>query len=184
QVYTGELDDSDTKGGTPEVLMNQRLEKGRERLDQAMETLALLVEPVPPPKGELEHIHHFCGNAELPEDLNAHEPQRVALYKATAGLVRAFAHIADELEAAGYTTGEVGRIKRDLDRYLKLRETIRYAAGETIDLKAYEADMRHLLDTYIDASEPRKISPFDDMPLLELLARTGLDEVIAHLPEG
>ncbi|EQD69081.1 hypothetical protein B1A_07040, partial [mine drainage metagenome] len=27
---------------------------------------------------------------------------------------------------------------------------IRMASGETLDLKAYEADMRHLIDTYIE----------------------------------
>ena len=40
---------------------------------------------------------------------------------------------------------------------MKLREIIRKASGETINLKAYEADMRHLLDTYIEADQPRKI---------------------------
>ena len=53
-------------------------------------------------------------------------------------------------------------------------EVIRKASGETIDLKAYEADMRHLLDTYIQADEPRKISPFDDMTLLELIVQSGI----------
>ena len=33
------------------------------------------------------------------------------------------------------------------DKIVKLREIIRKASGETIDLKAYEADMRHLIDT-------------------------------------
>ncbi len=39
--------------------------------------------------------------------------------------------------------------------------------------------MRHLLDTYIEADEPRKISPFDDMGLLELIVKTGIAEAIA-----
>ena len=184
QVYTSELDDSDTPGAQPEILMKDRLAKGRERLDQALEAIALHVEPVQPPKGELEHIHYFCGNTELPDDLKERELLRAGLYKASVTLVRAYANIADELEAAGYSATDIARIKKDLDRYLKVREIIRNAAGETIDLKSYEADMRHLLDTYIDASEPRIISPFDDMPLLELLEKTGLDKVIAHLPEG
>jgi type I restriction enzyme R subunit len=77
-----------------------------------VEALALLCEPVEPPKGELEHIHYFCGNTEIPTDLQAREPQRVALYKAVAALVRAYANIADELEAAGYTPdAEIERIK-------------------------------------------------------------------------
>jgi type I restriction enzyme R subunit len=38
--------------------------------------------------------------------------------------------------------------------------------------------MRHLIDTYIEADEPRKISPFDDMPLLELIVKTGIADAI------
>ena len=87
--------------------MQDRLKKGRERLDTALETLALLCEPVEPPRGELEHIHYFCGNTEIATDLQEREPQRAALYKATASLVRAYANIADELEAAGYGGADI-----------------------------------------------------------------------------
>ena len=182
-VYASELDRS-SGGADPEVLLQDRLKKGRERLDNALEGIAMLCEPVEPPKGELEHIHYFCGNTENPDDLKEHEPQRDALYKATVALVRAFANIADELEAAGYSQLEIGRIKQAIDRYLKLRETIRNASAENLDLKAYEADMRHLLDTYIEASEPRKISPFDKMSLLDLIVKTGIAEAINRMPEG
>jgi type I restriction enzyme R subunit len=182
-VYTSELDHS-AGGADPEILLQDRLTKGRERLDNALEAVALLCEPVEPPKGELEHIHYFCGNTEIPEELVEREPQRVALYKATVALVRAYANIADELEAAGYSAAEIKRIKQDIDRYLKLREIIRKASGETIDLKAYEADMRHLIDTYIEADEPRKISPFDDMTLLELIVKSGIADAINSLPGG
>ena len=65
-VYTSELDHS-AGGADPEVLLQDRLKKGRERLDNALEALALLCEPVEPPKGELEHIHYFCGNTEIPD---------------------------------------------------------------------------------------------------------------------
>ena len=83
-VYTSELDHS-AGGADPEVLLQDRLKKGKERLDNAIEALALLCEPVEPPKGELEHIHYFCGNTEIPTDLKEREPQRAALYKATVG---------------------------------------------------------------------------------------------------
>lgn len=176
-VYTSELDHS-AGGVAPEVLLQDRLKKGKERLDYALEAVTLLCEPVEPPKGELEHIHYFCGNTEIPSDLKEREPQRVALYKATVALVRAYANIADELEAAGYAPADVKRINGKLDEALKLREIIRKASGESLDLKAYEADMRHLIDTYIEADEPRKISPFDDMPLLELIVTTGIANAI------
>jgi type I restriction enzyme, R subunit len=177
-VYTSELDHS-AGGPDPEVLLQDRLAKGKERLDNALETLALLCEPVEPPKGELEHIHYFCGNTEIPADLQEREPQRAALYKATAVLVRSYANIADELEPAGYSAADISRIKEQVNHYLDVREIIRRASGETLDLKAYEADMRHLIDTYIEADEPRKISPFDNMSLLELIVKTGIANAIA-----
>ena len=184
QVYTSELDHSDTKGADPEVLMNQRLTKGRERLDNALEAIALLCEPVQPPKDDLAHIHYFCGNTEIPTDLKEREPQRAALYKGAVALVRAYANIADEMAPAGYSEADISRIKNQLDHYLKLREVIRQASGESLDLKAYEADMRHLIDTYIEASEPRKISPFGNMPLLELIVKSGIANAISSLPGG
>src|ERR1035441_8978243 len=78
----------------------------------------------------------FCGNTEIPDDLKEREPQRAALYKATAALVRAFANIAGELEAAGYTQPKIGRIKQAIDRHVKLREIIRNASGESLDRHA------------------------------------------------
>src|SRR6185312_943476 len=94
-------------------------------------------------------------------------------------LVRAYANIADELEAAGYGEADSARIKGQLDHYLTVREVVRKASNEALDLKPYEADMRHLIDTYIEADEPRKISPFDGMGLLELIAKTGLANAVA-----
>jgi type I restriction enzyme R subunit len=177
-VYTSELDHS-AGGVEPEIMLQDRLTKGRERLDNGLEAIALLCEPVQPPKGELEHIHYFCGNTEIPSDLQGREPQRAALYKATVALLRAYANIADELEAAGYSSADIARIKQQLDHYLNVREIVRKASGESLDLKAYEADMRHLIDTYIEADEPRKISPFDNMSLLDLIVKTGIANAIA-----
>jgi type I restriction enzyme R subunit len=173
QVYTSELDESDG-GPSPEVLMQDRLKKGKERLDASIETLALLCEPVEPPKRDLDYIHYFCGNTELSESLKEHEPQRVALYKGVVSLIRAYGNIADELEAAGYSDTDCQRIKGTMDEYLRLRDIIRRASNETLDLKAYEADMRHLIDTYIEADVSRKISPFDNIGLLELITKTGI----------
>ena len=110
--------------------------------------------------------------------MKAREPQRTALYKATVALVRAYANIADELDAAGYSEADIRFIKQKLDEYLKLRDIIRKASGESLNLKAYKADMRHLIDTYIEADEPRKISPFENMSLLELIVKTGIANAI------
>ncbi|WP_446333211.1 type I restriction endonuclease subunit R [Burkholderia pseudomallei] len=177
-VYSSELDHS-AGGVEPEVLLESRVQKGRERLDAALEALALLVERAEPPKGELEYIHYFCGNTEIAEDLKAREPLRVAFYTGVVGLLRAYASIADELEEAGYGAAQQVSIRQKLEQYVKLRETVRLASGETLDLKPYEADMRHLIDTYIEASEPRKISDFEHIGLLDLIVKTGIADAIA-----
>ncbi|MFO0113125.1 MAG: type I restriction endonuclease subunit R [Sphingomonadaceae bacterium] len=168
-VYTSEIDHS--AGGTdPEVMLQDRLTLGRERLDNALEAMFLLCEPVQPPKGELDHIHYFCGNTEIADDLKTHEPQRVAFYKGVVALLRAYANVADEMAPAGYSESDAKAIKTKLDQYLAIREIIRKASDETLDLKPFEADMRHLIDTYIEASEPRKISPFDASPYTQVMA--------------
>lgn len=178
-VYTSELDHS-AGGVDSEVLLHDRLTQGKERLDDALEALTLLCEPVAPPKDELAHIHYFCGNTEIADDLHNREPQRVALYRGVVLLLRAYANLADEMEAAGYSLVQIEEIKRKRDRYLMLREIIRMASGETLDIKPFEADMRHLIDTYIEASEPRKISLFDDMGLLDLIVKSGIGKAIAE----
>ena len=39
--------------------------------------------------------------------------------------------------------------------------------------------MRHLIDTYIEAAGPKKISHFENIGLLELIVKTGIAEAIA-----
>lgn len=183
-VYTSELDTEGFEKEDCEILLQDRLKMGRERLDTAIEAIAMLCEPVAPPKDQMAYFRYFCGNAEIDGELKATELQRTALYKATVALIRAYANIADEMEEAGYTIKEIDDIKKQIDFYLKLREEIRKYSGETLDLKTYEADMRHLIDNYIQADEPTVVSKFGDMPLLELLLKSGLAEAIDSLPKG
>jgi len=183
-VYTSDLDYDKFDAKDVDILLQNRLKAGKERLDAALEEIAILCEPVPMPKDTLAYIRYFCGNPEIPEELQAKESQRNALYKSTVTLIRAYANIADDLDLAGYSGDEIAKIQEDINNYLKLREEIRKASGETLDLKTYEADMRYLIDTYIQAFEPEKISPFDDMPLLEIIEKLGIAEAVDTLPKG
>ena len=88
------------------------------------------------------------------------------------------------MEAAGYSANVNEYIKNRLDHFLKLRDIIKNAADEKIDLKAYEADMRYLIDRYIQAEESVVISPFADMPILEVIVKSGIAEAIDAMPDG
>ena len=183
-VYTSDLDYDEFEPKDIDIMLQDRIKAGKERLDNALEEISLLCEPVVPPKDTLAYIHYFCGNPEIPEELKARETQRTALYKKTVSLIRSYANIADEMEGAGYSETEIENIKKELNHYLKLREEIRKASGETLDLKTYEADMRHLIDTYIQADEAETISPFGDLSLLDIIVKTGIADAINTLPNG
>ena len=184
KVYASELDSESEQAESSWVLLHDRLTKWKERLDTALEAIALICEPVLPPKDSLSHIRYFCGNPEKEGDLKERESRRSALYKETVWLIRAYANIGDEMQEAWYTDYEIQDIKNKLDKYLKLREEIRMASGEKLDMKTYEADMRHLIDTYIQAEDSRRIDPFWDSSLLEIMLKSGIAEAIKNLPDG
>ncbi|MEA3326083.1 MAG: HsdR family type I site-specific deoxyribonuclease, partial [Chloroflexota bacterium] len=177
QDYTSGAFDAYDKEDVTGLLEN-RLEKDRERLEEAREQIKALCEPVAAPKGTNEYIRYFCGGSQAEgEVLEENEPKRIALYKYTAALIRAYANVANEMDEAGYTREEINDIKGEADYYEKVRSTIKLASGDYIDLKAYEPAMRHLIDTYIHAKESRKISGFDDITIVELLVHHGEDAV-------
>lgn len=165
-------------------LLEDRLGKARERLEETLEAVRALCEPVELPKNSPAYLRYFCakdsGNA---EQLKDNEPARLSLYKQVAALVRAYANLASEMEAAGYTAGQAAAIKEEVDYFERVRTEVKLASGDYIDLKMYEPAMRHLIDTYIQAEESEKVSAFDDMSLIQLIVERGADAVNA-LPEG
>jgi type I restriction enzyme R subunit len=165
-------------------LLSDRIGKARERLEEAREVIKALCEPVTPPKDTMAYIRYFCAKDTTDKDaLKETEPKRVALYKLTASLIRAFANLANELLEAGYTPQEIEQIKQEVDYYEKVRAEIKLASGDYIDLKMYEPAMRHLIDTYIRAEQSKKLSAFDDLTLIQLIVERGVDG-LQDLPQG
>ena len=182
--YTGEafenFDAEDVEG-----LLKDRLEKGRERLEDARETIKALCEPVDPPKHIEDYIRYFCSDENAnPEQIKAKEQKRVNLYKMTAALVRAYANLANEMEEAGYSANEAKNIQKEVGDYEYVRKQVKLASGDYIDLKMFEPDMRHLLDTYIHAKDSDTFETFDDILLVQLIVDKGVDAAIERLPEG
>lgn len=181
-TYTSEAFDNYDKEDV-EGLLSDRWQKGKERLDECLESITALCEPINS-KDSLSHIRYFCGNPENKDDLKETEQKRIALYKATVSLIRAYANIANEMEEAGYSKNEITEIKKNVKYYENLRQEIKLASRDYIDLKTYEPSMRHLIDTYISANESEKISAFDDLSLIELIVVRGIDQAINGMPES
>jgi type I restriction enzyme R subunit len=184
QIYTSELAYDQFEKKDCDVLLQSRLQKGRERLDDSLEQLELICEPVPNPRDDAAYRYYFCGNTELPEDLKAREFLRQELYKRTVTFIRAYANLADEMEEAGYNAQEIQHINKRLKFYTDLREAVKNASGEKLDLKDYEADMRHLIDNYIQADESRQVSEFESLSLLEIIVKAGFEKAKDTLPES
>lgn len=155
-------------------LLSDRLQKGKEKLDECLESVKALCEPVLEPRGQKEYRNYFCGDVAKQDELRANEPKRLSLYKGIAKLVRAYANLANELEDAGYTTDQAKAIKAEVEHFSKVREEIKLASGDYIDMKKYEPAMRHLLDTYIRAEDSEVVADFEELGLIDLIVKKGL----------
>jgi type I restriction enzyme R subunit len=181
--YTsGALDGYDKKD--IEGLLSNRVDKAKQDLDEALEKIRAICEPVEPPKNTLQYQQYFCakdqGNA---DQLKANEHKRVELYKAVAAVVRAFSNLANEMGTAGYSPAEADAIKKEIAHYAAVRDEVKLGAGEDVDFKQYEAGMRFLLDTYIQAGASETVSNFEDTGLIQLIVQMGAG-AIDKLPVG
>ena len=180
-VYSSdELDTDPGDGGENNVHLKGWLSEGRKRLDAAREALHYLCEPVPLPREVEQFLYHFCGDAANPDALGETEALRVSFYKAVAVFVRAFAAIAQDLTEAGYSDAEAAAIKKGVEFYSEIRFAIKKHSGEELDIKPYEADMRHLLNTYVQADPATDMGALGEMSLVELVVETGIHDAIAR----
>lgn len=168
----GEYETDDVDG-----LIDDRAEQERKDLYEALDAVRALCEPVAAPQGTLEYQHYFVastpGNAEQIKD---NEPKRVLLYKSVATLVRAFGAVASDMEAVGFTSEEIASIKSEVAHYVAVKCEVEAGAGENIDMKQYEAGMRQLLDTYINATPVEQVADLDKS-LVELIVERDADAI-------
>lgn len=167
-----------------EGLLKNRSEQERKDLDEALERIRALCETVAPPKETLQYQHYFCANdAGNADQLKANEPKRVELYKAVSSLVRAYSVLANDMGAAGYTAEQAAVIKKEVAHYVAVGDEVKLGANENMDFKQFEAGMRFLLDTYIQAGNSEIVAEFEDTGLVDLIVQRGAGAVDA-LPFG
>ncbi len=169
-VYTSEnpfagYDEKDVEG-----LLKNRKEETQKHFNEILEALNELCEGVAEPRGELEYNHYFCGEngVDLDND-ELYARLRDKLYSLVNKLIRAYAEFKPYFEDFDYSTSKTEAINKQVVFYTELKAKIGRASGDFIDLKAYEPDMRYLIDTYVIASDSQKIGEFDDYTLLDFI---------------
>ena len=185
--YTGEAfegyDRDDVKG-----LLKDRLDRGREQLKETREAVKALCESVDPPRGTADYLRYFCHDgtgdgADATRQLAVNERKRLTLYSMAAVFLRAYANLANEMTNAGYTEAERCTIRDEVSHFERVRQEVKLASGDYVDLKVFEPAMRHLLDSYIGADDSTVLSGFDDLTLVDLLVERG-EDAIDSLPKG
>lgn len=179
-VYSSdELDIDEGSGGDNNIQLKDWLKEGKARLDTAREALKYLCEPVPAPREVEQYLLYFCGPASDPNALNDTEVLRISFYKAVVTFVRAYAAISQDIDEAGYSPAEITALASEAEFFSEIRAAIKKHSGEELDIKPYEADMRHLINTYIQADPADPLGAVDNYSLVELIIETGIHDAIA-----
>jgi len=180
--YTGEVlsgyDSKDVSG-----LLNDRIQLAQKDFNKALESIHALLEDVKGSKTD-EDYKSFFNCYEQVNDENAIK-KRYKLYKLVNDVVRTYGNFLPYMQhpSIGYSEQKVKTLHDEVNNYIRLKQLVSLASGDSIDLKSYEADMRFMIDNYIEAGSSKKLCDFDGMSLIDLVVKNGaaFDE---NLPES
>lgn len=170
-------------------LLKDRLAEAKQDLDAALEAVRTLCEPVKAPRDTIDFMHYFVGESGVESDdvelRSEKEVLRLALYQIVAKLIRAYTNLANEMLQAGYSKKQAEQIKKEVAYYEKLRDEMKHASGDYVEMKRFEPAMRHLLDMYIRAEESEVLMDFEEMGLIDLVVNgKGFDSLPAGLKDS
>ena len=80
------------------------------------------------------------------------------------------------MEKAGYTEEEAKQIFSKVKNFSNIRDAIMRRAGDLIDMKHYDQQMRQILDTYVEAKHSKVLMSLDDLSFLDLVLDGNSDE--------
>ena len=156
-------------------LLGNRDEMAKAFLDQAREKLKAVMERAPL-QTEEGYLTYFVGHDRTNVDEVANnKPLRTEFYRAVNRYKQAYVQCKGLMEKF-YTQEEATRIKREVWDYQKLLQYIKMASGDK-SLSSFDSSIDKLLREHIDFEHNKKESMIDSVPLLELIAQKGLEEV-------
>ena len=157
--------DEDVEG----LLKNRRAE-AKNSFEKILDALDSFCDGVQVPKNEIDYMHYFCGENGINSDNDeVFARMRERLYRLVNVLIRAYAEVKPVMDELGYKSSEQTQYANSVNFYVALKATIGRASGDFIDLKAYEQDMRFLIDNFIVAEDSHVIGNFDDFTLLDFI---------------
>ena len=153
--YTSEAFNAFDKDDVEGFLKNRYDDALAEMLG-SLRALKDLMPEIKEPRSDSSYIEYFCTDEK--------EAERENLYRLTASAMRAFSNCCDRLSSHyGYSEKQVNGLRQEIQEYSRIKDLIKLASNDYIDFKPYEADMRYILDTYIDADESKTINEMANM---------------------
>ena len=174
-----EYDTEDVEG-----LIKDRYQEAYAEMIGARESLRDLFNNIEDKSVDTKVIEYFCGTI---EDEDTYVGRREIFYSLTSSYTRSFANCCDKLVSDfDFTENDVHMLRREITNYNKVKDMVKLASNDYIDLKPYESDMRYILDTYIKAENSTVISKLDNMSLVELLlnsdTKSSISQIVDDLP--
>jgi len=184
--YTGEAFEDyaneDIKG-----LLKNNVETAKTRLQETLEAVSALCEPVEKPHGvdNLNKYKDYFWKVNYLDDAEEKldQDKRTKLYKLTRSLIRSYAEISNDMPALGFDADTANLIKKDVRHYEKVCEVIQIVSEDHIDMKMYEPGMRFMINTYIRAEGSRMVSDLGGLSIMELIGKHGGSDAMDLLPE-
>jgi type I restriction enzyme, R subunit len=140
-------------------------------LENQLEATRKLLEPVgDSTNNELLKKYFVATHAGDLDALQLTEGKRINFYKQVSSLIRSYSNICGFEGDAGYTQEEFKKIRQEIESFEEIKKFIKLASGDYVDLKLFEPDMRHLIDTYIKSDKSEIIADLTETPLLKILA--------------
>lgn len=156
-------------------LMKDRLKMAREALEKALKRVVQLSEPVQLPRSLDDYFDYFCFDQmhtpidEQEQKIIQNAQRREDFYQAIMTLSRRYSTLAMEMEEAGYSVDEAKSIYKQVKDYDELRHALMQRSGDFVDMKLYDAEMRSLLDRYIEAPRSKQLASLDDFSFLDII---------------
>lgn len=155
-------------------LMKGRVDQARKELDDALRAEKALLSRISPQGLQAEYFAYFCEDPDTEIDEQEridYTTRRDEFYTITYRLVRRYSDIAMDMSDAGYSVKEREEIHKEvLDDY-NLLKAIQLRSGDYVDMTRYDADMRFLLDQYIDADSSELLEKMDDFSFLDIIEK-------------
>lgn len=155
-------------------MLGNRLAEGKKELDDALDNLARLTEPVAQPKGMDQYYAYLVYSPETPvgqqyDEMMHRQNLRDEFYFAVRTLAIRYLAISTRMKAAGYSDEEATLIYNKVKDYDEVAHAIMLRSGDIVDLKQYDASMRQLLDDYVEARHSEVLAKLDDFSFLDLI---------------